>query len=80
MNNASKFSLYVFLIILGCVVFVLLGFGIWTMYHGIEDDNYRDISYEQRKYMREVRQRMLNRMAVEARRPDMIVPIEELNY
>lgn len=50
------------------------------MYHGIDDSgDAKDVSYEQKKYMRETRQRNLNRLAIEARRPDMIIPIEELN-
>lgn len=79
-DSASKFSLYVFLIIVGCVAIVLIGFGLWTMYHGLDGPNYKEIPYEQRKYMREVRQRNINGLAVTARRPDMIVPIEDLNY
>jgi hypothetical protein len=50
------------------------------MYHGIESGTFLDIGYDQRKYMREVRQRNVNSLAVTARRPDMIVPVEELNY
>jgi hypothetical protein len=72
-----EFALYVFLIIVGCVVFVLLGFGIWTMYHGIEDNSPPDMSREQKSYMRQLRQRNLNAMAVQARRPDMIIPIDD---
>lgn len=49
------------------------------MYHGIDDSAAKDVPYEQRKYMRETRQRNLNILAIEARRPDMIIPIEELN-
>ncbi|KAJ5819540.1 hypothetical protein N7474_005131 [Penicillium riverlandense] len=72
-----EFALYVFLIIVGCVVFVLLGFGIWTMYHGIEDNSLPDMSREQKSYMRQLRQRNLNVMAVQARRPDLIIPIDD---
>ncbi|CAL5866733.1 uncharacterized protein PFLUO_LOCUS943 [Penicillium psychrofluorescens] len=72
-----EFALYVFLIIVGCVVFVLLGFGIWTMYHGIEDNSLPDMPREQKDYMRQLRQRNLNTLAVQARRPDMIIPIDE---
>jgi hypothetical protein len=50
------------------------------MYHGLDDsDRIKEVPYEQRKYMRESRQRNLNALAVEARRPDMIIPIEHLN-
>ncbi|KAJ5082348.1 hypothetical protein N7532_011391 [Penicillium argentinense] len=79
-SGSSRFSLYVFVIIVGCVAVVLIGFGIWTMYHGLDDENNHDIPFEQRKYMREVRQRNINGLAVAARRPDMIIPVEELNH
>lgn len=79
-GSPSNFPLYVFAIIVGCVAIVLIGFGIWTMYHGIESGTFFDIGYDQRKHMREVRQRNINSLAVLARRPDMIVPVEELNY
>ncbi|KAJ5167141.1 uncharacterized protein N7482_005922 [Penicillium canariense] len=79
-SSPSQFSLYVFAIIVGCVASVLIGFGIWTMYHGIENEQNHDVTYEQRKYMREVRQRNINRLAATANRPDMITPVEKLNY
>ncbi|KAJ5161706.1 hypothetical protein N7492_007098 [Penicillium capsulatum] len=79
-NDPSKYSLYVFCIIVGCVAFALIGFGIWTMYRGLEAESSVDIPFSQRKYMREVRQRNLNALAVTAKRPDMIIPVEELNY
>ncbi|CEO59330.1 hypothetical protein PEBR_04512 [Penicillium brasilianum] len=79
-NSPTNYSLYVLAIIVGCVVIVLIGYGIYMMYHGTEDGAFYDIGYEQRKYMREVRQRNINSLAVTARRPDMIVPVEELNY
>lgn len=80
MSNPDKYPLYVFLIILGCIVGSLIGFSIYIMYHGLDDSAHmKDVPYEQRKYMRETRQRNLNSLAVEARRPDMIIPIEELN-
>lgn len=79
MANPDKYPLYVFLIILGSIVGTLIGFSIYIMYHGIDDSAAKDVPYEQRKYMRETRQRNLNILAIEARRPDMIIPIEELN-
>lgn len=79
-SNASKFSLYVFCIIVGCVAFVLIGFGIWTMYHPLDSEHFADVPVHQRKYMREVRQRHLNDLAIMARRPDMIIPLEELGH
>jgi hypothetical protein len=79
-SSPSNFPLYVFAIIVGCVAIVLIGYGIWTMYHGMENGTSHDIGFEQRKYMREVRQRNINSLAVTARRPDMIIPVEELNY
>lgn len=79
MSNPDKYPLYVFLIIIGCIVGGLIGFSIYTMYHGIDDSkNFKDVPYEQRKYMRDLRQRNQNALAVEARRPDMIVPVEEV--
>ncbi|CAG7933047.1 unnamed protein product [Penicillium olsonii] len=35
MSNPDKYPLYVFLIILGCVVGTLIGFSIYIMYHGL---------------------------------------------
>ncbi|KAJ5682599.1 hypothetical protein N7462_005764 [Penicillium macrosclerotiorum] len=78
-SGSTNFSLYVLAIMVGCVALVLIGCGIWTMYHGNDENSFRDVGYEQRKYMREVRQRNLNVLAVTAKRPDMIIPIEELN-
>jgi hypothetical protein len=79
MSNPDKYPLYIFLIIAGCIVGGLIGFSVYTMYHGLDDSaHFKDASHEQRKYMREVRQRNLNGLAVEARRPDMIVPIRDL--
>ncbi|KAJ5291944.1 hypothetical protein N7478_001195 [Penicillium angulare] len=79
-SSSGRFSLYVFCIMIGCIVACLIGFSIYTMYHGIDTEESNDIPFEQRKYMRELRQRNLNGLAVTAKRPDMIVPIEELNY
>lgn len=78
-NGSDRFSLYVFAIIVGCVAFVLIGCGIWAMYNGIDEEKFQDVPYEQRKYMREVRHRNLNRLAYTAGRPDMIIPVEESN-
>lgn len=80
MGDPSKFPLYVFAIIVGCVAFVLIGCSIWSMYYGDDSEVYIDIPAEQRKYMRLVRLRSLNSLAVQARRPDMILPIHELEY
>ncbi|KAJ5615285.1 hypothetical protein N7537_000399 [Penicillium hordei] len=80
LSNPDKYSLYIFLIIAGCIVGGLIGFSIYTMYHGLDETGYvKDVPYEQRKYMRETRQRYLNMLALEARRPDMIVPIREVD-
>ncbi|KAJ5834147.1 hypothetical protein N7447_000173 [Penicillium robsamsonii] len=80
MSNPDKYPLYIFLIIAGCVVGGLIGFSIYTMFYDLEDSQkVKDPSNEQRKYFREVRQRNLNMLAIEARRPDMIVPIRELD-
>ncbi|QQK41867.1 hypothetical protein Pdw03_4721 [Penicillium digitatum] len=80
LGNPDKYPLYIFLIIAGCIVGGLIGFSVYTMYHGLDDSgNTNDVPYEQRKYMRETRQRYLNILAVESRRPDMIIPIREVN-
>ncbi|KAJ5592642.1 hypothetical protein N7537_009546 [Penicillium hordei] len=80
MSNPDKYPLYIFLIIAGCIVTGLIGFSVYSMWHDVSDlDKFKDMSQEQRKYMRMVRERNLNMLAVEARRPDMIVPIGELN-
>lgn len=81
LSDPSKYPLWVFLIIVGCIVGWLIGFSVWTMYHGLDDSKkFKDVSYEQKKYMREARQRNLNGLAVEAKRPDMIIPIDQLNW
>ncbi|KAJ5961214.1 uncharacterized protein N7479_008364 [Penicillium vulpinum] len=80
MSNPDKYPLYIFLIIAGCVVGGLIGFSVYTMYYGIDESGkHKDISHEQHKYMRETRQRNLNALAVQAGRPDMVVPIRELD-
>ena len=79
-SSSGRFSLYVFVIIVGCVAISLIGFGLYTMYHGMDEDAFHDVSVEQRKYMREVRTRNQNSLAITARRPDMIVPIEALGH
>ncbi|CAI7595532.1 unnamed protein product [Penicillium discolor] len=80
MTNPDKYPLYIFLIIAGCIVGGLIGFSVYTMFHGLDDsENMKDVSHEQRTYMRETRQRYLNMLAREARRPDMIVPIRGMD-
>lgn len=80
MTNPDKYPLYIFLIIAGCVVGGLIGFSVYTMFYGLDDSgNMKDVSHEQRTYMRETRQRYLNMLAREARRPDMIVPIRGMD-
>lgn len=50
------------------------------MFHGLDDsENMKDVSHEQRSYMRETRQRYLNMLAREAGRPDMIIPIRQMD-
>lgn len=79
-GTSNNYSLYVLAIMGGCIVFCLIGFSLYGMYSGLklEQPTY-EIPYEQRKYMREVHQRNVNGMAVAAKRPDLIVPVEELN-
>jgi hypothetical protein len=79
-DGANSYSLYVFVIIVGCIATVLIGSGIYQMYHGDDEENAYDIPLEQRRYMREVRQRNLNTTALVCNRPDMVIPIAELNY
>lgn len=80
MSNPDKYPLYIFLIIAGCIVGGLIGFSIYTMFHGLDDsENMKDVSHEQRSYMRETRQRYLNMLAREAGRPDMIIPIRQMD-
>lgn len=78
-DSANRYSLYVFAIIIGCIASVLIGGSVWAMYKGKDDQGVKDISHEQQKYMREVRQHNLNTLAWTARRPDMIVPVEKSN-
>ncbi|KAJ5551667.1 hypothetical protein N7535_000388 [Penicillium sp. DV-2018c] len=77
MSDPSKYPLYVFVIIIGCIFACLIGFSVYAMFHGLDDtEQFKDVSSEQRQYMRETRYRNLNRLAIEARRPDMIIPIK----
>lgn len=76
MSNSAKYSLYIFLILVGCVAAIFIGLGVWSMYHPIDDrGEYAEVPDEQRAYWRMVRLREFNRMAVEARRPDLIMPV-----
>ncbi|KAJ5753097.1 hypothetical protein N7520_010014 [Penicillium odoratum] len=79
-DGTTHYSLYIVCIMLGCILCCLIGFAGYSMYHGSDETPAVEVPYEQRKYMREVHQRNLNRMAITARRPDMIIPVEELNY
>lgn len=79
-DGSGRYSLYVLCIILGCVVACLIGVSLYKIYNGNDTEPGFDVPYEQRRYMREVHQRNLNHMAITARRPDMIVPVKELNY
>ncbi|KAJ5131169.1 uncharacterized protein N7515_007208 [Penicillium bovifimosum] len=76
LSDPDKYPLYVFVIIIGCIFGCLIGFSVYAMFHGLDDsEQFKDVSNEQRQYMRETRYRNLNRLAIEARRPDMIIPI-----
>ncbi|KAL3470124.1 serine hydrolase-domain-containing protein [Aspergillus californicus] len=69
--DPSKYSLYIFFVMRGCIAFLFIGIGIHQMYSPIDRDNaYLDIPPEQRTYMRRVRQWYANDIAVVARRPD----------
>lgn len=50
------------------------------MYHGLDNQGMEFLPFEQRKYMRDERQRNINWFAVTTKRSDMIVPVEELHY
>ena len=60
----------VFLIILGCIAVVFIGYGLYTLAHGTDDDAYPSPSPEQASYMRELRMRNLMALKYEARRSD----------
>ncbi|KAJ5553635.1 hypothetical protein N7494_003013 [Penicillium frequentans] len=79
-DTSNNYSLYIIAIMAGCIVSCLIGFSIYGMYSGLqlEQPSY-EIGYDQRKYMREVHQRNVNGMAVAAKRPDLIIPVEDLN-
>lgn len=79
MVDSSKYSLYIFLILVGCVASIFIGLGIWSMYHPLEDDmqKFAEVPDEQRAYWRRVRQQTFNGLAVEARRPEFIVQIDQ---
>ncbi|KAJ5627784.1 hypothetical protein N7490_010012 [Penicillium lividum] len=79
-DSTTHYSLYIVCIMLGCIFSCLIGVSIYKLYHGSDETPAVDIPYEQRKYMREVHQRNLNQMAITAKRPDMIIPVAELNY
>lgn len=61
----------VFLIILGCIACVFIGYGLWTLANGAESEAPNGPSHEQIRYMREVRSRNLAMLQYESRRRDM---------
>ncbi|KAL6231347.1 hypothetical protein BDW75DRAFT_220401 [Aspergillus navahoensis] len=77
MNQSSKYSLYVFVVLVACVAGLFIGIGLYQMYRPPDRDNaaYREFPHEQRAYMRKLRQQNQNRLALVARRPDLIIPI-----
>lgn len=70
MGTSAQYSLYVFVIILGCVISVVVGYAIHSMAtNGFADHNdYHDIGEDQRAYMREVRERNFAALLYESRR------------
>lgn len=60
----------VFLIILGCLAVVFIGYGLYSLAHGTDDDAYPSPPPEQAAYMRELRMRNLMALKYEARRRD----------
>ncbi|KAJ5937714.1 hypothetical protein N7454_004056 [Penicillium verhagenii] len=83
-SGGTNYSLYIIAIMAGCIVSCLIGFSLYSMYAGVGENGQQGLepSNEQRRYMREVHQRNLNELAFIARRPDMIVPVNEkdMNY
>ncbi|KAJ5490917.1 hypothetical protein N7539_002484 [Penicillium diatomitis] len=67
-SSPSNYPAYVLAIIVGCIACVLIGYGIFTMYHGVEEETYRELSQQQRQYMHEVRQRTLDDLEAASRR------------
>lgn len=68
MNAPSK-EATVFLVLLGCIVVVLIGYAVHSLAtNGFQDEEKEDeISYEQRTYMRELRLRNIHWLARAAR-------------
>ncbi|XHF98817.1 hypothetical protein AWENTII_002353 [Aspergillus wentii] len=64
-------ELIIFLVIVGCLASVFIGYGIYALSHNIEEEGYRKPGYEQSKYMREVRSRNLGVLQYEAKRRDV---------
>lgn len=76
MGTAGQYSLYVFCIILGCIVSVFIAYAIWIAAHGIEDTEPPSFSQEQKEYMRKVRLRNINTLVLNVGRPDLYTPVE----
>ena len=73
MSASSKYSLYVFVVLVGCVVALFVGMGMFRMYQPLDRDNpYSDIAPEQKAYMRNLRRLSFNALAIAARRPDCV--------
>ncbi|KAI2790865.1 hypothetical protein POX_c03716 [Penicillium oxalicum] len=72
-NSPANYPAYVLAIIVGCIAFVLLGYGIWSMYHGPDEAEHKEFGAEQRQYMRQVRERTLNRFEAAAHWHDKIL-------
>lgn len=76
MSASSKYSLYVFVALVGCVAGLFIGMGTFRMYQPLDRDHpYNDIAPEQRAYMRNLRRRSFNALAITARRPDRVYPV-----
>ncbi|KAF7587876.1 hypothetical protein BBP40_006612 [Aspergillus hancockii] len=68
MNRPSN-EVIVLLVIIGCIVTTLIGYAVHSMFTGgfQDDEKEKEMSYEQKQYMRELRSRHLNWLAREAR-------------
>lgn len=69
MSNAADYALYVFLIILAGGLCVVFGVAFWGMARGGDVEKGKDLSYsyEQRRYMKIVRNRMARVLVTQAR-------------
>ncbi|KKK22134.1 hypothetical protein AOCH_003012 [Aspergillus ochraceoroseus] len=75
-------SLIIFLVITGCVCCVLMGYSIhFIATNGFVDEKDREMTFDQKQYMRQLRQRNLHWMFRDARvRRDVETPMDPVHY